>query len=45
MQIYGWELLAVCHRYKFYDHKHWDSGYAVFLIFHVTFIEDMFKGL
>ena len=45
MQIYGWELLAVCHRHKSYDHKHWDSGDVVFLIFHVTSIEDIFKGL
>ena len=46
MQIYVWELLAICHHPdKSCDHKHCDSEGIMFLIFHVTFREHMFKDL
>ena len=45
MQIYGWELLAVCHHPdKFGDHRHCESGGRC-LICHVTSYVHMFKGL
>ena len=39
MQVYGWELLAVC------DHRHFDSGYIMFLICSVASCEHMFKAI
>ena len=44
MQIYGWELIAVCHYpNKSYDHKHCDSG-DIFLICQVISREKKSKG-
>ena len=46
MNIYRWELLTVCHHPgKCCEHRHCDSGDIVFLNYHVTSREDMFKGL
>ena len=46
MQIYGWQLLALCHHpHKLCDHKHCGSGDKKFLICHVTSRQHMFKGL
>ena len=46
MRIYGWQILALCHQPdKSCDHKHYDSGYIMFLICHLTFPEQIFEGL
>ena len=46
MQIYGWELLKVCHHLgKSREHRHHDSGDLIFLIRHVISCEHMFNGL
>ena len=46
MQIYGWELLVICHHpHKSCDHKHSDSGDTMFLICNGTSHEHMFKGV
>ena len=46
MQIYGCELLKVCHRLgKSCEHRYYNSGDIVSLICHVTLREHMFEGL
>ena len=46
MRIYGWELLALCHHPdKFGDHRHCDTGDAMFLMCHVISCDHMFTGL
>ena len=46
MRIYVWELLAVCHHpEKSCENEHCDSEDKIFLIFHVTSREHMFKWL
>ena len=46
MQIYGWELLVLCHYPgQSCDHKHCDGEVIMFLVYHVTSRESMFKGL
>ena len=42
--IYGCEFIVISHHPKSCDHKHCDSG-NVFLICHMTSLEQMFKGL
>ena len=45
MQIYGWQLLVLCHHPdKLCDHKHCEGGDKKFLICHVTSRQHMFKG-
>ena len=44
MQIYGWELLAVCYHPDKSCDQHCDSG-GMFLICHVTSREHIVKSL
>ena len=45
MQIYGWELLKVCHHLgKSREHRHYDSGDLIFLIRHVSLANTCLMG-
>ena len=46
MRIHGWKLFVLCHSAdKSCDHKHCNGGDKMFLIYHVTSREHVFKGL
>ena len=46
MQIYGLELLVLCHYAdKSFDHKHCDGGDIIILLCRVTSRKHMFKRL